>query len=828
MTRSAAPTGLPIESVIADIKNALADRSMCVLTAEPGAGKTTVVPLRLLDEPWLDSRRIVMLEPRRLAARASAARMAQLLGEAVGETVGVTTRDDRRVSKATRIEVVTEGVLTRRLQNDPTLAGTGLVIFDEFHERNQQGDLGLALLLDARQGFSLDFGVLVMSATIDAERVAALLDPADPPPVVACAGRTFDIDMHWRARDRRDYLEPAVVEAVRWALTNVVSGDLLVFLPGMAEIQRVRSALSDLDSGVDVLALHGSLPLDEQDLAIAPSRPGRRKVVLSTDIAESSLTVDGVSCVIDSGVARAPRFDVATGMTRLSTVSISRASADQRAGRAGRLGPGAAVRLWSKIEHGTRSAFSPAELTQVDLAPLRLELAMWGVRDTTGLRLLDHPPQRAWDEAGDVLAMLGAIDDDAMLTDRGRKLSQMPLHPRLGSIVLTAIDRGVGWMGCIAAAAIDERDVLRGRPGEVPTDLALRVRLIDDPTARHEAASGRSLGHVRRRAEDLARRVGCKDRAVDIDRLGLVVAAGFPDRIAQRRGAGRGRFRVRNGSGVRVAERDELAGEDFLVALDVAGPKKDSRVRLAASVDGNDLLETAGFDAEVTERLKWDRERKDPYIVVERHLGALDLGSSRRRPEASDEVTELLLEHVRASRLKALTWTDTARGLQQRVEFLRRHLIDNDWPDLSDKALIRSLDTWLRPFIPGAISRADIEIVSVAVALDSVIGHQRRRDLDRLVPLRQELPSGRKLVIDYSGEHPLIASRAQDFYGVAVHPSILDGALPLTIELLSPAQRPIQRTADLIGFWKGSWSEVRKDMAGRYPKHSWPADPSVG
>jgi len=819
-------TDLPIEDAVADVRAALDRHRSAVLTAEPGAGKTTVMPLRLLDEPWLAGRRIVMLEPRRLAARASAARMASQIGESVGQTVGVVTRDDRRVSKATRLEVVTEGVLTRRLQRDPELDGVGLVIFDEFHERSQQADLGLALLLDARRTLELDLGVLVMSATIDAARVAELLRADDPVPVIESAGRTHEIELHWRPRDRRDHLEPAVVEAVRWVLRQDEQGDVLVFLPGMAEIRRVQRELEPfLPAGCVALALHGSLPLDEQDRAVAPSPRGSRKVVLSTDIAESSLTVEGVTAVVDSGVARSPRFDPRTGLTRLTTVPISRASADQRAGRAGRTQPGIAVRLWSKIEHGTRQPYAPAELTQVDLAPARLELAAWGVRDPGELLLLDEMPSKAWAEAGDVLAMLGAVDDAAQITERGRQLAELPLHPRLASIVVTGVERGLGEMACFVASLIDERDVLTGRPAELPTDLGVRLDLVVDSSLRHPNASGRRIGFVRSRGQDLARRVGTRDSRIDRDRLGLLVAAGFPDRVAQRRGSGRGRFRTRSGTGVRMADTDQLAGEDFIVAVDVAGRKKDSQVRIAAGVDVDDLLETAGFDTVVDERLLWDRDRKDVVIKVQRTLGSLDLGATTRRPSPSPEVTELLLDHVRRTKLKALPWTDTARSLQARVNFVASHKPDDGWPDLTDKTLMSTLDDWLGPFLVAAAGRADLEVVSVAVALDSIVGHDRRRQLDTLLPKDVTLPSGRTVKIDYSHEPPLIRSRAQDFFGVSVHPSILSGSLPLTVELLSPAGRPIQRTADLPGFWAGSWSEVRKDMAGRYPKHNWPKDP---
>jgi len=820
-----ADTGLPIESVIDEVREALDLHRSVVLTAEPGAGKTTVVPLRLLNEPWLAGQKIIMLEPRRLAARASAARMASLLGERVGDTVGVTTRDDRRISARTRIEVVTEGILTRRLQRDPELEGYGLVIFDEFHERSQQADLGLALLLDAHRTLDLTTAIMVMSATIDAHKVAALIGDAAPAPVIECGGRTFDVEMHWRPRNKRDKLEPAVTQAVQWALETEPEGDVLVFLPGMAEIRRTQEQLRGLDPRIEVHPLHGSLPLDEQDRAVAPAPMGMRKVVLSTDIAESSLTVEGVTAVVDSGLARAPRFDPGNGLTRLTTVSVSRASADQRAGRAGRTRPGIAVRLWSKIEHGTRAAYGAAEITKVDLAQLRLELAAWGITDPSTLLMLDDVPTQAWKEAGQVLHMLGAIDASDSITERGRRLGELPLHPRLAAIVVTGVERGLGAMGSALAALIDERDVLRGRPAEVPVDLGIRLDLLTDRNRRHALASGRSLQLVRARANDLARRIGCSDDGYDRDRLGLLVAAGFPDRVAQRRGNGRGRFRLRNGAGVRLPDSDQLAGEEYLVAIDLDGKRNDARVRLGAAVDVTDLLETAGFDAEVTERTLWDRDRKDVVTRVDRHLGSLDLGSTSRRPVPSELVVEILLDQVRRTRLKALSWTDASRALQARVEYARSRQPEAGWPDLSDKALVASLEEWLGPLLIAATGRSDLEVVSVAVALDMLLGRERRQELEQALPATFVLPAGRKLRIDYDAEPPTIKSRAQDFYGVKKHPTVLNGDQPLSVELLSPAGRPIQRTADLPGFWDGSWAEVRKDMAGRYPKHDWPVDP---
>lgn len=826
MSQAGAGSALPIEAVVPDVRSALTHNSAAVLQAEPGAGKTTIIPLRLLDEPWLAGRKIMLLEPRRLAARAAASRMASLLGEAIGDTVGVVTRDLRRVGSSTRIEVVTEGILTRRLQNDPSLDGFGLVIFDEFHERNIQGDLGLALTLDARAGLGLDLRVLVMSATIDGARVASLLGDADSPaPVIDCEGRTFPIDIQWRPRPKQQRLEAATADAVRWALQENPNGDVLVFLPGMGEIRRTADQLGPIED-VDVHLLHGSLPMADQDEAVAPARVGRRKVVLSTDIAETSLTVEGVRTVVDAGLARAPRFDARTGMTRLVTVSTSRASADQRAGRAGRTAPGMAVRLWSKIEHGTRARFSPAEIAEIDLADFQLELLAWGIGDTSTLRLLDEPPKRTLAEARDLLAMLGAVDEAGALTKLGRTMVPLPLHPRLARMVAGAREIGHGRLACTLAALLDERDVLRGRPNELPADLGLRLELVLDRSRRHPSASGRSLDFVRRRSDDLARRLSINEADVDVSAAGQILALAYPDRVGQRRGSGRGRFRLRSGSGAWVADTDPLAGEEFIVAADLDGKRSDARIRLGAGIDEIDLAAAFGADIIESHKLAWDNKRNDLVLRTERRLGSIELGSYTDRPPPSDEVMDMLLKRVRSTKLKTLTWTDRARSLQARVGFARRSGF-TEWPDFSDKALLASLDDWLVPFMPGATGRADLEIVSVAVALDNQLSGDQREKLKRSLPETWTLASGRTVAIDYAAERPTLSGRVQEFFGGGTHPTILDGELPLTVELLSPADRPVQVTSDLPGFWSGSWTEVRKEMAGRYPKHRWPDDPNT-
>ncbi|MEM9609768.1 MAG: ATP-dependent helicase HrpB [Actinomycetota bacterium] len=819
-------TGLPIEAVVPDLRQALADRGVAALVAEPGAGKTTVVPLRLLREPWLDGRRILVLEPRRLAARAAAARLAALAGDHVGGLVGLTTRDESRRSDRTRIEVVTEGVLTRRLQNDPALADVGIVVFDEFHERSLPADLGLALTLDARRSLRDDLRILVMSATLDAARLADLLGGDGPPvPIVEAEGRTFPVEITWRPRKQRDRLEPAVVGAVRSALQG--DGSVLVFLPGMGEIRRVERALGEagLANDVDVTVLHGSLPIDRQDQAISPSPAGRRKVVLSTDVAETSLTVEGITTVVDAGLARVPRFDAGTGMTALTTVPAARSSAEQRAGRAGRLGPGAAIRLWSKMEHAARPAFGAPEITQVDLAGLALELALWGVDDPASLPFLDEPPKRAWDEAIALLTALGALDADGRPTDTGRRLAGLPLHPRLGRMIVEHADGPHGRLACELAALVEDRDVLRGRPDEVPADLTIRLGLLHDHTRRHPLADGGAIRRARERAGDLARRASVSGHGADPDAAGAVLCSAFPDRIAIRRGTrSRGRFLLRSGGGAWVSTDDQLADAELVVAAELDGKRKESRIRLAAPLDQADLLARFGDDVIERTTVGWDTERDDLVARTERRLDGIPLATHTGRPPAGPDTVEALLHHVRVNGLRPLGWTTGASRYRSRLAFLHRGDPET-WPDVGDEALLDRLDEWVAPFLERATGRADLEALDVVMALGTLLDWDLSFRLGDLAPETIDVPSGRAVDIDYDGEHPAIAVRPQELFGTAETPSIHGGRTPLQLHLLSPADRPIQITSDLAGFWSGSWHDVRRDLAGRYPKHAWPEDP---
>ncbi|MEX2278503.1 MAG: ATP-dependent helicase HrpB [Acidimicrobiia bacterium] len=799
-------TGLPVEASIPGLRAALRERTAAVLVAPPGSGKTTVVPLRLLDEPWREGRKIVVLEPRRLATRAAARRMASLLGESVGETVGYVTRTDRQTGPNVAIEVVTEGVLTRRLQTDPGLMDTAAVVFDEIHERNLQTDLGLALALHAKGLFRPDLRLLAMSATVQADRIAGIFDG----PVISSEARTFPVDIRYKPGPRKMWIEDHAASVIREAL-RTDEGDILCFLPGFAQIDRVARSLDGIDA--ECHRLHGSLPLDEQDRAITPG-PGR-KVVLSTDIAESSLTVEGVSIVVDSGLARTPRFDARTGMTRLTTIGVSKASADQRAGRAGRLGPGVAYRLWSKMEHAARRPDIEPEILSVDLAGFLLDLLHFGVDDPSTLTWLDPPPERAVAEAVDLLVALGAIDADRRLTDVGRTMATLPLHPRLARMVA---DAGVdGWTACLLAALLDDRDVFGGPLDERPVDLALRVKAVVDGDRR---ADRRGADRVRRTAEDLARRAGISEGPVRTERVGPLLAHAFPDRLAIRRGSP-GRFQLRLGATAWVPNTDPLAPEQFLVAADLDGKRKDARIRLAAAIDPEDV--TFAFADQVDERteLAWEGNR----IVerFERKLGGIVLESFERRARPDDRTRAMILERI-GSDPRTLDWSDPARSFVERIGFLHRSDPDS-WPEWTVETLAADPEPWLAGWITGATSLEEVREVDLLTVLRTTLGHDKAARADREAPVRMTLPSGREVKVDYSGERPSVAVRVQEFYGSTLTPQV--AGRPLVLELLSPANRPIQITDDLAGFWKGSWSEVRKDMAGRYPKHNWPEDPST-
>jgi ATP-dependent helicase HrpB len=816
---------LPIESALPELRAALASAGAAVLQAPPGAGKTTRVPLALLHEPWLAGRRIVMLEPRRLAARAAATFMARSLGQDVGGTVGYRVRMETRVGPTTRIEVVTEGVLTRMLQSDPALEGTGLVIFDEFHERSLHADLGLALTLQSRALLRDDLRLLVMSATLDGAPVAALLGDA---PVVTSLGRSFPVDLRYLPHRVEGRMEGAVARVVRQAV-DASEGDVLVFLPGAGEIHRVEEMLrdGDLPPSVRVTPLYGNLPQGAQDEAIAPSPPGRRKVVLSTSIAETSLTIEGVRVVVDSGLMRVPRFSPRTGMTRLETVTVSRASAEQRAGRAGRVAPGVCWRMWPEAVHAGLVPHSTPEILDADLAPLALELAAWGVADPAELAWLDPPPPAAFAQARELLAELGALDRAGAVTAHGRRMSGLPLHPRLAHMALRAKEMGIGGLACDLAALLSERDPFRRGDGPPDADLRLRLEALRDLAANRRVRASADVGALRRvmaEAREWRRRLGVRGEDGDPQSAGLLLALAYPDRIGQRRGSKPGRYRLRNGRGAALAEGDPLAASAYVVAPELDGTGRESRVFLAAPVELEEIERHFADQLETEETVAWDVDARAVRARRRVRLGALVLREAPLADPDPDRVSAALLEGIAAAGLDALPWSKASAQLRERMGLMHRH--DPSWPDVSDAALAEGLAEWLGPYVYGLSRWDEVQRLDMTDILLNLLGWERRTALDTLVPSHLEVPSGSRIPIDYADpDAPVLAARLQELFGMTETPRVAGGRVPLVIHLLSPAHRPVQVTRDLASFWRAGYFEVKKDLKGRYPKHYWPDDP---
>lgn len=810
---------LPVDAVLPRITDALARNRSVVLEAPPGAGKTTRVPLALLAAEDAPAGRVVLLEPRRLAARASARRMAGVLGEAVGASVGLTTRDERRVSPATRLEVVTEGVLLRRLQRDPSLDGVAAVLFDEFHERSIAADLGLAFAIEVRRALRGELRLVVMSATLDGARVAALLGDAE---IVRADARRFEVATTYRPRPVADRLEPHVVAAVVDALADG-PGDVLVFVDGAATIRRVVDDLTTRVPADVVLApLYGALRAREQDRALSPAPAGRRKVVVATDIAETSLTVPGVRAVVDAGLVKAPRFDPRTGLSRLATVRISRDSADQRRGRAGRVAPGRCYRLWGEREHAGLAAHRTPEVAQAELAGFAGEVAAWGARDPGDLPLLDAPPRRAYDEAVALLRDLEALDGDGRITAHGRELVALPLHPRLAHLVLRGAQQGLGPLACDLAALLADRDVLAGR--SPPADLGLRVRILRGDADRPSSVEVRSraVDRARREADRLRRRLRVRGRD-DPERAGELLALAYPDRIAQRRG-GRGRFLLASGRGATLAEGDLLAAEDHLAVADVDLGASEARIFQAAAVDVAALERSLAPRLHTIEVVAWERQVGEVTAERQRRLGALVLGRRPLQPPPDDATTAALLTGVREAGLSLLPWTRAACDLVARARFLHREL-GAPWPDVSDDTLVATLEAWLAPFLAGLHQRADLARVPLLDALRARIGWERVADLRALAPTHATLPTGTRTRLDYTGDAPILAARVQQLFGLTETPRVAGGRVPVVVHLLSPAGRAVQVTTDLAGFWQRGYADVRAELRGRYPKHAWPADP---
>jgi len=802
---------LPVTEALPALLEALERRPNAVLVAPPGAGKTTIVPLALLEAPWRGDGRILVLEPRRLAARAAATRMASLIDEPVGQTIGYRTRLDSAASAATRVEVVTEGLLVRRLHSDPTLEGVAAVLLDEVHERSLEADLAMALCLDLQRTLRPELRLLAMSATLDGARLSALLDG----PVIESAGRMFPVEVRHLGRDVADPrdLPDAMARAVRTALQEH-EGDILAFLPGMGEIRRAESALAGC--GALVLPLHGDLPPAQQDLALRPAES--RRIVLATSIAETSLTVPGVRIVVDGGWRRSPRLDPATGLTRLATLRVSRAAADQRAGRAGREAPGVAIRLWTTALHRGLMPYDRPAILEAELSGLALDCAAWGAAPAD-LPFPDPPPAGALAAAGALLAGLGAVDATGRITPQGRRMAGLGAHPRLAAMMLAADGASQAALAADLAALLEERDPLRGR--DPPVDLQLR---LDALVAGAEVGGAGdmdrgALSRIRQQSAAYRRRLGTNGQAGGDP--GPLLAVAFPDRIAQRRGEP-GSFRLSGGGGARLPRTDPLADARLLVvaSLDL---KASARIRLAAPIDPAAL--PPSVEAQVTETVEsgFDAVSGTVFSRRRRRLGALVLED--RTVAADPEATAATLAEAAGRRLDALPWTDAARQLQARAAQLRA--IDPDTPDLSDAALAAGAAQWLAPYLLGMSRLADVASLDLHGVLRGTLGGQRAARLDRELPTHLALPGGRAAV-DYAQPVPLASARAQAFYGLTATPSLAGGRVPLQLALLSPAGRPIAITADLAGFWRGAWADARKDMRGRYPRHDWPEHPGGG
>lgn len=822
---------LPVTEILDDLDQSLANHTAAVLLAPPGAGKSTIVPLMLKDSGWLKQRKIVMLAPRRLAARAAAHRMAQQLGETIGRTVGYRVRMDTRVGPDTRIEVVTEGVLTRMLQSDPSLNGVGLVIFDEFHERNLDADVGLALCLDIQGVLNTEMKLLVMSATMDAGPIASMLGNA---PLIEARGRIFPVETRYVGKHSPS-ADMGAVAAVISRSTREEDGSILVFLPGAAEIRKVAHLLtaSHLAPDIQVMPLLGSLSPQEQDRAISPAPQGRRKIVLATSIAETSLTIDGIGVVVDTGLQRLPRFDVRSGMSRLVTMPVSRASAGQRRGRAGRLGPGVCLRMWSEAVNSTLVPDRRPEILETDLCGLVLTLAMWGVRDPSELKWLDPPPQGAYAIACELLQTLNALDGRTAITRHGREMATLPVHPRLAHMVLMARSIGQVRAACDLAALLSERDPLRFDAAHKDVDMQLRYDLIQ---ARRQGRLTPLKGcridengcrHIIKVADQLRRRVDRNPSAgppPDLH-LGRLLAWAFPDRIAHRRPEVRGRFLMTGGQGGRLGEDDPMAAADYIVAVEVDGQRHDGRIYRAVTYDREILVSQFADHLEPSSRVYWDADTTSVAAKKEIRMGALCIESLTIRRPDENQIAAAMIDGILLNGAAVLPWSKALRRWQERICFLHRLFgSQGGWPDLSDQGLMNGLD-WLTPYLSGVSSLRDLARIDLRNALLGRLSYEQHQQLDSLAPSHWVVPSGSRIPIDYAGKVPVLAVRLQEMFGLEATPAVAGGRQPLLIHLLSPAGRPVQVTQDLAGFWRSSYRDVKKELKGRYPKHYWPDDP---
>ncbi|MFH2092183.1 MAG: ATP-dependent helicase HrpB [Pseudomonadota bacterium] len=839
---------LPVEECLSQIKQALNTGRFGVLKAPPGAGKTTRVPMALLDELFLKGnnqstgKKILVLEPRRLAAISCAAYMAGLLNEPLGRTIGYRVRMDKRISPATRIEVITQGVFIRMIQDDPSLEEVGLVIFDEFHERNLHNDLGFALCLESAQVFCEDLRILVMSATMETDTVSVLMGNA---PVIVSKGQTYPVEtIYQRFVDQMNQpmsIEKACARAIKNAL-NVTTKDILVFLPGAGEIQRLKQQLDDIDDpAVEIFVLYGNLPLAEQARIFKPLKKGHRKIVLATAIAETSITIDGIGVVIDSGAMRVPLFSAQTGMSRLETMTVSKAAADQRRGRAGRTAPGICYRLWSEYEHQLLKPFTLPEIVNVDLAGLALELAAWGVSDPGQLKWLDLPDPKRFDQAKQLLIMLGGLDSDGRITVHGRQMVQTGIHPRLAHMMVQANNQGQGRLACLLAALLNERDILICDDLHQDPDIGLRLEVLDG--LMHQKKSW----HPGFRVKDvLAKRVVQTALKLEktlnimsetktagtlqIDSAGDLLALAFPDRIAQKRESKQHTFLMASGKGAFFSQPNRLSKNEYIVAVHLDGNPKNAKIFMAAPYSRTDLECTFKHELKTSRMIVWDQATQSiqakeqvcfkRLVIEERKLSDIDPA------QASD----LLLEQIRKSGLGVLPWTKQLLSLKERAVFLRKTGQFNTLPDLSDQTLEADLDQWLKPFLQGVFSFKQLERIDLEGAVFSLVGWQAQQVINKNAPTHIVVPSGSKKPLRFSDQNtildvPVLEVRLQEMFSLCSTPRIANHTIAVTLHLLSPAGRPVQITNDLESFWKNTYQEVKKELMGRYPKHFWPEDP---
>lgn len=823
---------LPIERFVPDISRALSDHGRAVVTAEPGAGKTTLVPLRLYRNTFLQGQSIIMLEPRRLAARMAASRMAHLLNEPVGKTVGYQIRNDTIVSSETRIQVVTEGILTRRIQSDPMLSGIGLVIFDEFHERNLVSDLGLALCLDVGDALRDDLRILVMSATLDPGPLSRLMGNI---PVIDCPGRQFPVETRYATpRPGMDYSrfsEKHCADTIMEAMSHE-PGDILVFLPGAGEIGRVHALLEDRisDPHVHIRPLYANLSKQDQDQAVRPSEPKKRKIVLATSIAETSLTIEGIRIVIDSGLMRIPRFFSGTGMSRLDTVPVSRAGADQRRGRAGRLEQGVCYRLWPQESMGLRPEFSSPEIMQADLSGLLMELALWGVHDPSQLKWLDAPPPSAWNQARHLLIDLSILDSDGKITAHGKTLGQYGLHPRLAHMVSFGHEKNMGYQACLVAALLQDGDILSHKQDR-ESDIRIRLEIIEAmrnnkpiPPVGFPVNKGR-VKSILNNARVLAKRLGTSPGSIRMDDTGRLLAQAYPERIARQKTGAFGSFKLASGMAAYVNETDPLGHYPMIACADLDGRASRNKIFLAAPFDSTWL--DMDFKHRLDSRLHvyWD---KNTVVSVRRNTyGKLTLSESQESADDEVLISDIMVRMIRDKGLAVLPWTQSLRQLQSRIVFLRHVAEFQDLPDLSDQALSDGLGDWLGPYLAGVRSLKQLARIDLSGALLSGLTWNQRQIVDLHAPTHITVPSGSRIPLDYTPTEnpPVLAARIQEMFGMMETPRVAGGRVPLTIHLLTPAGRPAQITQDLESFWKSRYDQIKKELKGRYPKHYWPDDP---